>query len=229
MGIVVPSAARAPNDSVDALLEGIRRERSEHVGTPQTDGQTAASYHGEHAPHAAQVAARTEPKVLIERPMLAQTLRVRVKPSGEVVQDFDVRRPADITAVNAPSMFGRLAVAVAAGVVVVILIFAVLQRISTLSTMTQAGSVQSANPTPTVVDPPATSTAQPGTPSVPAVDTGTTTARAPADTEPSASTAIASSAPRKTTPAAKPKTKAKPPSSPTKPTADDLGEFKAAF
>jgi hypothetical protein len=233
MGVVVPPVARMANDTVDALLDGIRREQPQSRGTPQTDGQIAASYHSEHGLRAAQAAVREEPKVVIERPVLAQTVRIRMSGSKVSVLPYG-NEATDATAVNARPMFGRMVIAVLGGVAVVLLIFGALQRISAQVTPVQASALSPPVPPPAAARP--IDSAATDTPAV-ASDTETIApGRVATESQPTtassamASAAVASTAPRKpATPAKSTKPKAKPTPSATKPASDDLGEFKAAF
>jgi hypothetical protein len=216
MGIVVPPVARTPNDTVDALLEGIRREQPQPNTTPP------------------QVPAHDEPKVVIERPLLAQTVRIRVSGSKVSVEPYG-SAATDTTTATARPIVGRMAIAVLAGVVVVMLIFVLLQRISA-----QVGYARApALPAPVV--PRAAAPSSPGEPPVttdvplpPAVETTPATRAAiqspPPETSAAASSvpAVASTSPKPAQPRpSKPKTKAAPPA--TRPASDDLGEFKPAF
>ena len=231
MGIVVPPVARVPNDSVDALLEGIRREQPERAGTPQagqTGGETAVAYHGEHALRPAQVALQ-EPKVVIERPQRAQTAGILGRGSQVSLADTGVRDATVVTSIGPRrSVLGRMAIAVLAGVGVVMLIFLLLQRIS--SQVATAGGM--AEPPATGVVPRSVSVPEPAAvPAAPVAETSLLPkSNAESQPAPSATVAAASSAVRKPTSATKPnKPKAKPTASATKTTVEDLGEFKTAL
>lgn len=233
IGVVVPPVARMSNDTVDSLLEGIRPESPQFRGTPQTDGQTAASYHSEHGLRAAQVATQEEPKVVIERPLLAQTVRIRMSGSKVSVVPF-TDDPTDATAGGARPVLGRMAIAVVAGVAVVMLIFVALQRISAQVAPKQRSIPPAAMATAAAAQP----TIDPATTDLPSTPAAETIAAArvvsesqPPPMSPSAtSTAVASNATHKPALQARPsKPKTKPTVPATKPASDDLGEFKTAF
>ena len=129
MGIIVPPAtARAMNDSVDVLLEGISRELPERPrATSHSDGHSAARYHVEHAVRASdQAPPRDEPKVVIERAANGRTNRV-ARYAGPV-EDGDVREWTETTSITTHSVASRVVIALAAGVIVVVAIFVALQR-----------------------------------------------------------------------------------------------------
>jgi hypothetical protein len=132
MGIVVPppGSARALNDSVDVLLEGISRELPDRPrATSQSDGHSAARYHVEHAVRASDRSpSREEPKVVIERAAAGQTARV-ARYAGPV-DEGDPREWSDDTTITTHSVASRVVVALAAGVIVVVAIFVALQRTS---------------------------------------------------------------------------------------------------
>jgi hypothetical protein len=132
MNIVVPppASARALNDSVDVLLEGISRELPDRTrATSHSDGHSAARYHVEHAVRASDRSPpRDEPKVVIERVPAGQTARV-ARYAGPVDED-DQREWTENTTITTHSVASRVVVALAAGVIVVVAIFVALQRTS---------------------------------------------------------------------------------------------------
>jgi hypothetical protein len=230
MGIVVPPVVRTSNDSVDVLLEGIRREQSGRGGTAQTDGHKAAAYHGEHRLHAAHAAARVEPSVLVERPILEQTVRIRMSGSKVWLPDADARDATQPTAVGTRSMMLRMALAVCAGVVVVVALFAAFQRWSRQVTPA-APTAQTSEPVSTQgPDPTSASLPKSASQAMPLVPVDSSTTKRAVEAEPTPAAAVVSSTVRRPASSAKPnKPKAKPAAPAAKPTSDDLGEFKSAF
>jgi hypothetical protein len=237
MGIVVPPVAPHANDSVDVLLDGMTEEGSGGAPTiPQTDGQAKATYHSEHSVRAAQRALGDEPKVVIERPLLAQT--VRVHRSQVALPDADLKAWADTTSVRLKPMAGRVAIAILAGMVVVMLIFGALQRMSgeradaptpTGTPMAMTAAVPAVVATASVMESTALTPAPPETTIMPTTALAESHASATGAGGAGAASA-ASSAPRKPPTAGKP-SKQKPKASPSavKPAGDDLGEFKSAL
>jgi len=259
MGVVVPPVAPRPvaprpSDSVDMLLEGIRREQPDRPRTtPQTDGQAAATYHAEHAVRAAQTSPDDEPKVVVDRPPLAETLQI----SRDAVPGAGERQAwTETTAVSAQPLGARVTVAVVAGLAVVALIFVALERTtgqrsywearasraavaiglapklgSSSSTMPQAPPAAPASATPLAPAAPPAAVAPVAPPVVASGEADPVTsaaAPAPAPQGPShasASPASAASPPAKS--AARPRPRPAP--SPAKPRASELGEFKASY
>jgi hypothetical protein len=242
MGIVVPSvAASKANDSVDLLLEGISREQPQRPRTTsQTEGQSTAAYHVEHAIRAAQALPADEPKVVIAQPALGGTQRI-ARPQGG-----DAKAWTETTASSSQSLAPRVAIAIVAGLAVVMVIFVALQRTSpeqpAASTGAPATVLTAARaPTPSAA-PSVESTAGASLvaretvplvmlPPVPPETTVTSalppTAALPA---PPGAAAPQGSALRRPAPAARPiRPKPRLPSSTSKPSGRDLGEFKGSF
>jgi hypothetical protein len=170
-----------------------------------------------------------EPKVVIERPQRAQTAGILGRGSQVSLADTGVRDATVVTSIGPRrSVLGRMAIAVLAGVGVVMLIFLLLQRIS--SQVATAGGM--AEPPATGVVPRSVSVPEPAAvPAAPVAETSLLPkSNAESQPAPSATVAAASSAVRKPTSATKPnKPKAKPTASATKTTVEDLGEFKTAL
>jgi hypothetical protein len=233
MGIVVPPVVRRENDSVDILLDGISREQPEpSKTTPQTDGQSAAAYHAEHAVPAAQPPPEDEPKVVIYRPPLAQTIRVA---QSKAASDADPKAWTETTAVGAQPLAGRVIVAVLAGSVVVMVIFVALQRISSehLAESPRAavgvGAATSAAPATVAVESVAPAPA-PAPKESAGVAASTPAAALAESPQSAASSAAANNLARKAAPVWRPpKARPKPSVSTTKPASADLGEFKTSF
>ncbi|MDP9152514.1 MAG: hypothetical protein M3O36_21520, partial [Myxococcota bacterium] len=159
MGIVVPSPSAPPgkpNDSVDLLLEGIPEEaldRSRNI--PQTDGQASAVYHAQHGVRAARTPIADEPKVVVERPASVPTVRLqrpKVSKAGARLDEASRLGPQDVTVVTGPPMGSRLTMAIAAGLLVVVAIFALLKATSETRL---ASATTAAAPSPTPSAPPA--------------------------------------------------------------------------
>jgi hypothetical protein len=229
LGIVVPPVARQPTDSVDVLLDGMSTEGPGRVPTTsQTDGQPKAMYHSEHAVRAARRALGDEPKVVIERRLLAQTVRVQRSPAASL--EMDSKAWADTTSVRVKPLAGRVAIAIFAGMVVVMLVFGALERMSGERAGNTAGTpmaLSAAAPALATAAPaPENATLAPAPP-----ETAMTPTTALADSHPSMTPlGAASSATRKPSPAGKlSKPKPKPAASGMKPAGDDLGEFKSAL
>jgi hypothetical protein len=139
MGVVVPPAGgriegrpvsvfASPGrakDSVELLLEGMAGPRPDRVKTmPRTSGEAAASYHAEHAVHAAHTSPDDQPKVMVERGSVE--VRDATDPSQRglpLVEVPDGWRAADPTYVPPRPLSLRIGVAALAGVLVVVGIF----------------------------------------------------------------------------------------------------------
>jgi hypothetical protein len=257
MGIVVPPAsARALNDSVDVLLEGISRELPERPrATSHSDGHSAARYHVEHAVRASDRSpARDEPKVVIERTPAGHTARV-ARYAGPV-EEGEAREWTETTAITTHSVASRIIVALAAGVIVVVAIFVALQRTSNDRVPLLRGAPAPASPATALF------AAAPVTQSIPAVPVAPAAGPAPSPAEvrppvvappapsssvmlpaePAAATTVvtAESLPpaaasndatrrQAPTPARANHPKAKPSANGAKPASTDISEFKTNF
>jgi hypothetical protein len=257
MGIIVPPAtARALNDSVDVLLEGISRELPERPrATSHSDGHSAARYHVEHAVRASDRSPpRDEPKVVIERPGKGQTNRV-ARYAGPV-EDGEVREWTETTAITTHSVASRVVIALAAGVIVVVAIFVALQRTTAeripllrgapapASPATALFAAAPAQPVPVIgvaalpppratfevrAPAPVVAAAAPSASAPPPPDVGSTMTAVAAESLPSAA---ASNDAAHRQPAAPPRVahaKAKPAAAGSKPAGSDLSEFKTNF
>lgn len=257
MGIIVPPAVARANDSVDVLLDGISREQPEPArALPETQGQSAAAYHGEHTLRAARTSPIEEAKVVIDPatpPETAPVVRFTALP------DADPRAWGETTAVRPQPLGSRVFIAIAAGVGVVSVIFVTLQRTS--STMGTAPPVRLPNaaiaavpatnlapavPSPAPAFPPAAPAAAPAAPAAPMnPDTAAgalipnfvaeSLPQAPPAVAPPSATARPSSPAQPSAPsqptwraAVRSKPAATPPP-PARPAAPDLGEFKSSL
>ncbi len=246
MGIVVPVAA--PNlkkDSVELLLDGMTDPQPERTKTmPQTDGDASAAYHARHDVRAARTSPEDEPKVIIERQALQQTIRIdraKVRELNEALVRAGARDP---TAVLPPRVGPRIALAVVAGLVVVIGLFAALHASGRYAGYGPAPAAAAPKPPsddlPSVsaaVAPPAT--LAPGSLETPSSSASSLpSAAAPRAADP-ASSSTATDGPHTTTPAASrahsspsASASARPPKLkplPSASAAPDLGELKTTF
>lgn len=214
---VFASTARK-KDSVELLLEGMAGPRPDRVKTtPRTAGEASASYHAEHAVHAAYTCPDDDPKVMVEGGSVQA--RERTDPSGfraslaEVPEGW---RAADPTHVPARPLGPRIVLAALAGLLVVLVIFVALGRTPELAPA--VAPTLTLPPLPT----PVTLTATPLEPVValtanPAVD--------PVPEPPSVTSPVAPPAPPAQAPQAR-ASKGRPRASAP---AADLGEFKTTF
>jgi hypothetical protein len=165
--VVVPPAVAAPrfrrpvrgSDSVDVLLDGIAQQPLRRVRTtPQTAGQSAATYHAQHGLRAARTNADNEPLVVVDTPPASREVNSAPrKGDAEVpasVRDGSAKGPAEepkpaleteppartpegprprsleVTPVFPEPNWRRVAVAVFAGVIVVVALAMVLHSTS---------------------------------------------------------------------------------------------------
>jgi hypothetical protein len=223
MGIVVPAVARSVNDSVEILLEGMDRTQPERPrATSQSAGQAVASYHGEHAVRAPQPLPDDEPKVVIERRLLAQTLRVARSKAGRKKTAIQAASPKPSTPIGR-----RMLIAVVAGLAVVSVIFVALRRGSSGFT-SAAGASRVASDSVAAAAPPAHEHAKEVSPAqelaMPVAVAPPAESQSPAAT--SASSRVTRKPPSPWQPA---KPKLKPLPAETSPNAPDLGEFRTSF
>jgi hypothetical protein len=215
-GLGPPSAPAQPaRDPVELMIENRGEPRPLPPKTrPQTDGESSAAYHVEHAVKPATTTPDEEPKVVVERVPLAPTLRVSREKLQGVIEEADAlrsRREAEAAAAERAAaeaagvggggmgMGPRVLLALVAGLAVVGVIFVVVAVSRT------------ATPTPTPTPTPTTTTTT--TTMVTATPTATI-ATVPASALPIAQ-------PPPTVPTAKPR---------PKPSATgDIGEFKPNF
>jgi hypothetical protein len=138
MGIVVPAAVPpGKKDSVEVLLEGMTTPQPPRTKTmPQTDGEASASYHARHNVRAARTSPDDEPKVIVDPPGQAPPLelaatvpdlgaeRERLENTAErgarEKREVAARLP---TAELPPRLGPRVALAGAAGMLVVLFLF----------------------------------------------------------------------------------------------------------
>jgi hypothetical protein len=231
----VRPAVRVPGvgkqDSVEMLLDGMSAPQPERLKmTPQSAGEAAASYHAEHPVHPARTSPDEEPKVIVERPPLAPTVRVQREKLQAMIEQADALRrareaeEADAREPVPVSMGPRVLIAAVAGLVVVLGIFVVARVMLRAGSGTTAATTATA-PVPATAT--ATSTATAGgaataTAAIPVADT--TTDQPVAPPPPTAHVPISA---LPTAPAATAKPKPRPVSSST--SGSDVGEFKTTF
>ncbi len=224
MGVVVPPASKRgaaavvasaptggrPKDSVELLLDGMAGPRPDRTKTlSQTSGEASAAYHAEHAVRAGRTARDEDRKVLVD------TVRL---PIGADADDLGGPMPGrDPTFVLPARLAPRVVIAVLAGLLVVVVLFAAFDHPSALFAR---GSTDDPAPEPAVATvpqpsivtaPPAAQpqAAMPAEPLLPSVE-------APAMTDPAAPPAAMATRPR--TSGLRPKAGA-----------TDVGEFKTSF
>lgn len=214
-GVVVPPSNRRPfavseptegrvKDSVELLLEGMAGPRPDRTKTmPQTGGEAAAAYHAEHAVHAGRTAREEDRKVLVD------TVRL---PAAIEDESYELRTALEETYVRPDRQERRVVVAILAGLLVVMAIFAYLDR-SPREAATTSPSPRQALLAAVPAPPPSVTVAEPPRPP-------------PAAGQPRAEETMA--APAETAPAA-PATVASRARSTARPKAGDVGEFKTNF
>ena len=122
------SAAPSPTkDSVELLLEGMAGPRPERrKTTPQSDGEASAAYHAEHGVRRARTSEPAGPKVVVERPTPASVSRERPRSPAPSKASLGSREALS-TFVPARVLRRRVAMAVVAGVLFVLLSFMALR------------------------------------------------------------------------------------------------------
>lgn len=208
LGVLAPAPSGGrPKDSVELLLDGMAGPRPDRTKTlPQTSGEAAAAYHSEHAVRAGRTAHEEDRKVLVD------TVRL---PIGVDSDDPDARFAGpDPTYVLPARLAPRVVIAVLAGLVVVVGLFAVLDRPSThASDGAQAPEPPvAALPQPSAIASPPS--AQPAP--TPPVEQAATGFEQPLEAEPTAPAAAFAARPRASGP--RPKAGGR-----------DVGEFKTSF
>ncbi len=115
-------------DSVELLLEGMAGPRPDRrKTTPQSDGEASAAYHAEHDLRRARNASEPRPKVMVERTAgLAAVSRERPASPGQATASVGSREALS-TFVPARVLRRRVAMAVVAGVLIVLLSFMALR------------------------------------------------------------------------------------------------------
>jgi hypothetical protein len=210
-------------DSVELLLEGMPTVQPQQPRTtPQSAGQSSAAYHAEHSVRPAHTSPDDVPKVVVERAPQHQTVRLdRVRLQAVIEQAQAERAARQAPPDPSMPMSLRIAIAVVAGLAVVLGIFLY---------------VRSQPVVATTAPPPPASTSHPviPLPAAPVAVTATTPTVEPVATtsEPSPSAtdtvSIAPSAPPISTGAA-PRPRPRPAAPPSPGGTTDLGEFKTTF
>ena len=120
-------ASSSTKDSVELLLEGMAGPRPDRRKTkPQSDGEASAAYHSEHGVRRARTSEPAGPKVVVERPAPAG-LPARARSSPRPVKVGAGPQDALSTFVPARVLRRRVAMAVVAGVLFVLLSFMALR------------------------------------------------------------------------------------------------------
>lgn len=127
--IAAPLSATAAKDSVELLLEGMAGPRPDRRKTmPQSDGEAAAAYHAEHGVRRARTSSEPGPKVVVERPQGSfPTERKRALAAPPAARAPAGSREALSTFVPARALRRRVALAVVAGLLIVLLSFMTLR------------------------------------------------------------------------------------------------------
>jgi hypothetical protein len=123
----VPATPSLTKDSVELLLEGMAGPRPDRRKTmPQSDGEASASYHAEHGVPRARTSEPAGPKVVVERPSLSAISRERPASPGPAKPTAGSREALS-TFVPARVLRRRVAMAILAGVLFVLLSFMALR------------------------------------------------------------------------------------------------------
>ncbi len=118
----ISAAALANKDSVELLLEGMAGPRPDRrKAKPQSDGEASAAYHAEHGVRQARLASEPGPKVVVERPRLPSAISTEPPPSK--ARSRGEPREALSTFVPARALRRRMALALVAGALFVLLLF----------------------------------------------------------------------------------------------------------
>jgi hypothetical protein len=127
--IAAPLSAAAAKDSVELLLEGMAGPRPDRRKTmPQSDGEAAAAYHAEHGVRRARTSSEPGPKVVVERPQGGfPTERKRALAAPPAARAPAGSREALSTFVPARALRRRVALALVAGLLIVLLSFMTLR------------------------------------------------------------------------------------------------------
>lgn len=221
------SAAVGPKkDSVELLLEGMPIQQPPPPRTtPQTAGQSSAAYHAEHAVRPAHTSPDDMPKVVVERAPQHSTVRIdrqRIQAVIDQAQAEKAAREQQLVEMPLPQAAGmpmslRIAIAVVAGLAVVLAIFLFARPAAEGATSVEpplpAAATTTARPVPTVVPAPTASDTSQASSAPPATtDTVSTPPPAP---------------PPVTTSSPKPRPRSGGPAAPAG--SADLGEFKTTF
>jgi hypothetical protein len=114
-------------DSVELLLEGMTGPRPDRrKTTPQSDGEASAAYHAEHGLRPARSSSEPGPKVVVERPVPAAAPsrpRPVITVPGRLPANALGSREALSTFVPGRVLRRRVAMAILAGVLIVLLCF----------------------------------------------------------------------------------------------------------
>jgi hypothetical protein len=222
-----PSSPSLSKDSVELLLEGMAGPRPDRrKTTPQSDGEASAAYHAEHGLRPARPSSEPGPKVVVERPVPASRPRAGTTSPGRAGRAgaaLPGSREALSTFVPGRVLRRRVAMAILAGVLIVLLSFMGLRLTEERRTAAAPAVPRVAAPVLPEVDPTAPAAAvEPGEAPQPSSTTvfGATGATATSAVEPSPpGRASGGGTTRRHHHVA----------GETTPPQDDLGEFKSKF
>lgn len=151
--IAAPSSAPSSNkDSVELLLEGMAGPRPDRrKTTPQSDGEASAAYHAEHGVRRARTSEPAGPKVVVERPAPAGSSRERPS-SPRAVKPAPGLQDALSTFVPARVLRRRAAMALVAGVLIVLLSFMALRLTGRRDAPAPASTAETMEPPTSTVE-----------------------------------------------------------------------------
>jgi len=120
----ISAASLANKDSVELLLEGMAGPRPDRRKTkPQSDGEASTAYHAEHGVRQARLASEPGAKVVVDRPRSPNSISTDPPPSKSRTKVGAASREALSTFVPARVLRRRVALAVVAGGLFVLLLF----------------------------------------------------------------------------------------------------------
>jgi hypothetical protein len=233
-----PSSPSLSKDSVELLLEGMAGPRPDRrKTTPQSDGEASAAYHAEHGLRPARPSSEPGPKVVVERPVPgAPPSRPRpgtTSPgrAGRAGAALPGSREALSTFVPGRVLRRRVAMAILAGVLIVLLSFMGLRLSEERRTAAAPAVPRVAAPVMPEVEPTApAAAAEPGESAQPS---STTVSAASGPTAATASPAAEPSPPGRASGGGTTRHRhhvaGEHVAGETTPPQDDLGEFKSKF
>lgn len=237
LAVPVTQSTGPKKDSVELLLDGMTSPQNAPPRTaPQSDGSGSAAYHAEHALRPAHTEpGDDEPKVVVQRPVQAATVRLDRQMIDAIAEAVDAKREAEeeegLEEKTLP-MSLRVAIAAVAGLAVVLAIFLVTKAMGSGDDAAPTRAGATTPPVPTAAPPPTIATTAT---SVPAASAAPPDVPAPAPTpteEPTTPPPVVAATALPTAPTAtataNPTATAKPKPRPSA-TGTDTGEFKTTF